>query len=104
MEQDFLGIVCRASCSKTVVPFVECCNAQAGSKAYLTRHCQVLSAIVGTFRMRFVPSFFGIGISRSLLCFHVLTLLMSFSLNLKRSIKVRDALPSTPAVFLPAFN
>ena len=83
---------------------MEGCNAQAGSNAYFTRHCQALSGIVGILRRRVLPSFLGIGIERNFWCFQLLLFVLSSSLSVSLSLNVSGAFISIPAVFLPAFS
>lgn len=76
----------------------------SGSKASLTSACKARSYIVGILRMRLVPSFLGMGIFLSLLWFQVWAFCLSNTSSSNLSLKFREALPSTPAVFLPLFS
>jgi hypothetical protein len=70
----------------------------------LMRHWYALSAIVGTLRMRVLPSFLGMGISRNPWCFQLLASVLSFSLSWNLCSNVSAVFPSIPAVFFPAFS
>lgn len=60
--------------------------------------------MLGILRILLVPSFLGIGISLSFPCLHWCTEVFRISSSSSLFWGDRDALPSTPAVFLPAFN
>ncbi len=64
-------------------------------------HC---AYIVGTFSIRFEPSFLGIGIERSPWCFQLLAWVFNFCSNSNLSLKSKANFPSIPAVFLPLFS